>query len=72
MHFTGEKETLLISLYAKALDNRSRHSILHEEKADEIAKTIDYDFETLNSFGNSNVVVVRAKLARSTSKIQRS
>lgn len=61
MSFTGEKETLLIPLYAKALDNRSKHSILHDEKADEIVKTIDYDFESLNSFGNGNVIVVRAK-----------
>jgi O-methyltransferase involved in polyketide biosynthesis len=57
----GEKETLLIPLYAKALDNRSKHPILHEEKADEIVKTIDYDFGKLNSFGNGNVIVVRAK-----------
>jgi len=61
VHLTGEKETLLIPLYAKALDNRSKDSILHDEKADEIVKTIDYDFEKLNSFGNGNVIVVRAK-----------
>jgi O-methyltransferase involved in polyketide biosynthesis len=61
VHLTGEMETLLIPLYAKALDNRSKHPILHDEKADEIIKTIDYDFEKLNSFGNGNVIVVRAK-----------
>jgi O-methyltransferase involved in polyketide biosynthesis len=61
VHLTGEKETLLITLYAKALDNRSKHPILHDEKADEIVKTIDYDFEKLKGFGNGNVMVVRAK-----------
>lgn len=38
--FTEEKETLLITLYAKALDNRSKHPILHDAKADEIAAQI--------------------------------
>lgn len=59
--FTGEKATLLIPLYAKALDNRSRHSILHDEKADEIVKSIDFNFEELKRFGNGNVMVVRAR-----------
>jgi O-methyltransferase involved in polyketide biosynthesis len=48
-------------LYAKALDNRSSHPILHDEKVDEIASMIDYDFEKLKGFGNGNVMVVRAK-----------
>jgi O-methyltransferase involved in polyketide biosynthesis len=48
-------------LYAKALDNRSSRSILHDEKADEIVSMIDYDFEKLKGFGNGNVMVVRAK-----------
>jgi O-methyltransferase involved in polyketide biosynthesis len=48
-------------LYAKALDNRSSHPILHDEKADEIVSMIDYDFEKLKGFGNGNVMVVRAK-----------
>jgi O-methyltransferase involved in polyketide biosynthesis len=48
-------------LYAKALDNRSSHPILHDEKAEEIVSMIDYDFEKLRGFGNGNVMVVRAK-----------
>jgi O-methyltransferase involved in polyketide biosynthesis len=55
-----EKETLLITLQAKALDNRSRKTILNDKKADEILHMIDYDFEKLNSFGNE-IMVVRAK-----------
>ncbi len=29
---TEEKETLLITLYAKAFDNRSKHPILHDTR----------------------------------------
>lgn len=61
MHLTEEKQTLLITLYAKALDSRSKHSILHDVKANEMVSMIDYDFEKLNSFGNGNVMVVRAR-----------
>jgi len=61
VHLTGEKATLLMPLYAKALDNRSSHPILHDKKADEIVSMIDYDFEKLRRFGNGNVMVVRAK-----------
>ena len=61
VHLTGEKATLLMPLYAKALDNRSKHPILHDEKADEIVRTIDFDFEKLKGFGNGNIMVVRAK-----------
>lgn len=58
---TEEKETLLITLYAKAFDNRSRHPILHDTKADEIAEQIDYDFAKLDSFDHGNLTVLRAK-----------
>jgi len=55
-----EKETLFITLRAKALDSRLAHSILHDDKADEIHKSIDYDF---NKYGknNDNLMVVRAR-----------
>jgi O-methyltransferase involved in polyketide biosynthesis len=61
VHLTWEKETLLITLYAKALDYRSRHPILDDEKADQLVNSIDYDFERLRSFGNGNVMVLRAR-----------
>jgi len=60
VHLTEEKETLFITLYAKALDNRSRHPILNDKTADDLIKTIDYDFTKLKGFGN-NVIVIRAK-----------
>lgn len=58
---TGAMETLLIPLYAKALDSRSKRSILNDKKADKMVCSIDHDFESLGSFGNGNVMVVRAK-----------
>jgi len=58
---TKEKETLLITLYAKAFDNRSKHPILHDTKADEIAAQIEYDFAKLDDFDHGNVTVLRAK-----------
>jgi len=61
VHLTKEKETLLITLYAKALDNRSNRSILHDRAADELVSSIDFDFGKFKSFGNDNVIVVRAK-----------
>lgn len=57
---TEEKETLFITLYAKALDNRSKHSILQDEKADDLCRRIDYNFAKHESLGN-NVTVIRAK-----------
>jgi len=60
IHLHDEKETLLITLYAKALDNRLKHPILHDQKAEEILGMIDYDFEKLKDFGNE-IMVARAK-----------
>ena len=57
----NEQQTLLITLYARALDYRSRHPILNDRKADEIVRSIDYDFGTLHGFGNGSIMVARAK-----------
>src|SRR5215472_501582 len=56
-----EKATLLITLYAKAFDNRSKHPILHDARADEIAARIEYDFAKLVGFDHGNFTVLRAK-----------
>jgi O-methyltransferase involved in polyketide biosynthesis len=60
VYLTEEKETLLITLYAKALDSRSKHSILHDNTADNILKTLEYDFTKHKDFGN-RVIVIRAR-----------
>jgi len=61
VRLTEEKATMLITLYARALDSRSRHSILSDEKASEIVNAIDYDFEKLKGLGNGSVMVARAR-----------
>jgi O-methyltransferase involved in polyketide biosynthesis len=60
VHLTKEKETLLITLYAKALDYRSKHPILGDKAADELVRSIDYDFAKFKGFGNDNITVMRA------------
>ena len=59
-NLTEEKETLFITLYAKALDYQSKKSILHDKKADEILRTVDPDLSKYKGFGNS-VTVLRAR-----------
>jgi O-methyltransferase involved in polyketide biosynthesis len=57
---TNEKATLLITLYAKALDFESERPILNDKKAYEIFETLDYDFSRLGKDDNS-IALVRAK-----------
>lgn len=62
MKFTQEKETLLATLYGRALDARAQRPILGDTLADEVVRRIDYDFARLKV--NPKVaasVVVRAK-----------
>ncbi len=61
INLTEVQETLLITLYAKALDHCSNNPILNDEKADQLVNVIDYDFGKLRSPGNDNLIVVRAK-----------
>lgn len=60
VHLDKEKATLLITLYAKALDYRSKHPILGDKAADELVRSIEYDFAKFKSFDNDNLTVVRA------------
>ncbi len=61
VHLTEVQKTLLITLHAKAVDSHSKKPILNDEKAGELLDAIDYDFGKLKSFGNDNLIVVRAK-----------
>jgi len=47
VHLSKEQETLLDVLYCRALDNRSKSPILHDETAEEIVHRLDYDFQKL-------------------------
>jgi O-Methyltransferase involved in polyketide biosynthesis len=60
MHLKGEKETLFITLYAKAQDYRSDRPILHDHWADEMTRTVDYDFSEI-ARENNTITVVRTK-----------
>ncbi|MHB8842371.1 MAG: class I SAM-dependent methyltransferase [Candidatus Aquicultor sp.] len=44
VHFTEEKETMLMTLYARALQSRSKDPILQDKWAEDAVDRIDYDF----------------------------
>lgn len=47
VHLTKEKETLLATLYARALESRSPNPIIRDEMAEDAVSRIDYDFDHL-------------------------
>lgn len=49
VHLTEEKETLLVPLLSKALENQREHPIINDPKAEEILQGIDYDFNALKT-----------------------
>ena len=64
MKLTGEKETLFIPLYGKALDYRSKNSILNDSKANSIVEKIGYDFTAYKKIGariGARTLAVRAR-----------
>jgi O-methyltransferase involved in polyketide biosynthesis len=63
VQLTGAKETLLITLYGKALESRMPDSLLNDRFADEAVRKIDYDFARLKVDDNLGVgLAIRAKL----------
>ncbi len=59
---TKEKETLLITLYGKALESRQPDSLLKDHFANEAVGKIDYDFDRLKVDHNLGVgLAIRAK-----------
>jgi O-methyltransferase involved in polyketide biosynthesis len=57
------EETALATQYARALDSRSRHSILGDDLADEVIAGIDYDFAGLGVIPSVVcLVALRAKM----------
>lgn len=59
VRLTHEKETLLATLYARALESRSPNPILHDPLAEEAIQRIDYDFERLKV--DTLSIAIRAK-----------
>jgi len=61
--FTGAQETLLATLYGRALDNRSPDPVLGDAEADRLGREIDYDFRRTGiTPGVATGVAARAKL----------
>ncbi|MGA2113059.1 MAG: class I SAM-dependent methyltransferase [Anaerolineales bacterium] len=62
VHLRKEQETLLATLYCRALDSQTKNPILHDEAAEEIVRRLDYDFRKLRIQRDDVLnVVIRAK-----------
>ena len=62
VNLTGARETLLMTLYGKALESRLPHSLLKDRFADEAVRAIDYDFARLKVDTNLGIgLAIRAK-----------
>lgn len=59
---TGAPETMLATLYARALDSRAPDSVLHDHAAAEAVDRIDYDFARTGVFGPlATAIALRAR-----------
>lgn len=62
IRLTGAQETLLATLYAKALDNQSPHPVLGDTTAEGLMRRIDYDFQKMKFIRRDRrTVTFRAK-----------
>ncbi|MFE6742009.1 class I SAM-dependent methyltransferase [Streptomyces tubercidicus] len=62
VHLTEEKETLLATLYGRAVDSRAADPILGDTTAAETVQRLDYDFSKMRlSPGNAAGVALRAR-----------
>jgi len=63
VHFTKEKETMLVTLYGRALETDETDPLLRDPAAQEAVRRIDYDFEGLNVKWNDRLAIAaRAKV----------
>jgi O-methyltransferase involved in polyketide biosynthesis len=62
VNLTEARETLLMTLYGKALESRLPRSLLEDHFADEAVRNIDYDFSRLKVDDNLGIgLAIRAK-----------
>ncbi|MFH8556934.1 class I SAM-dependent methyltransferase [Streptomyces celluloflavus] len=62
VHLTEEKETLLATLYGRAVDSRSKNPILGDPMAVDAVRRLDYDFGKIRlGAGESAAVALRAR-----------
>jgi O-methyltransferase involved in polyketide biosynthesis len=59
---TGAQETMLATLYGRALDSRLANSVLRDSTADDVVSRIDYDFRKTRIQGTTAIgIAIRAK-----------
>jgi O-methyltransferase involved in polyketide biosynthesis len=70
VHLTEEKETMLLALYSRAMESRSKDPLLRDTMAEEAIERIDYDFSRTktNSIESLQVVLRSLQLDRWTSE----
>ncbi|MFF9494423.1 class I SAM-dependent methyltransferase [Streptomyces flaveolus] len=56
------QETLLIPLYARAVENRKEHALLRDPRAEEIVASIDYDFGRFDDLPSLTGALLRTLL----------
>ncbi|WP_053913190.1 class I SAM-dependent methyltransferase [Streptomyces sp. TP-A0875] len=56
------QETLLIPLYARAVENRKEHALLRDARAEEIAASIDYEFARFDGLPSLTGALLRTLL----------
>jgi O-methyltransferase involved in polyketide biosynthesis len=56
------QETLLIPLYARAVENRKEHALLRDPRAEEIVASIDYDFGRFDELPSLTGALLRTRL----------
>lgn len=62
VNLTGAPETMLATLYGRALDSRRPNSVLHDDEAARAVERIDYDFARTGMKPTTSVgVAIRAK-----------
>ena len=63
VHFTKEKETMLVTLYGRAVNSQSKDPIIHDTAAEEAIKRIEYNFKDLKMSKNEILATAaRAKI----------
>ena len=63
IHLTGVKQTLLLTLYARALESRSANPVLRDPSAEDTVDLLDYDFGALKTQQVDELLpVMRARL----------
>jgi O-methyltransferase involved in polyketide biosynthesis len=65
--FTPLEDSLFLTLYARARDNRRTHPILGDAAADELVRTVDYDYDKLRI--DTNLILSVALRARKLDQV---